>query len=116
MKKTIISIIGIAMMLLAITACRPNYVIVPIPGGGTPSGTPVADLGELKAVLAKGGEARLEDNMQVSAADLAALEAGTINGDGNKIIVTEISEDDYLRKPDQIKEIKMLENVIQKIN
>ena len=34
----------------------------------------------------------------------------------NKIIVTEISEDDYLRKPDQIKEIKMLENVIQKIN
>lgn len=89
MKKTIISIIGIAVMLLAITACRPNYVIVPIPGGGTPSGTPVADLGELKAVLAKGGEARLEDNMQVSAADLAALEAGTINGDGNKIIVTD---------------------------
>ena len=92
MKKTIISIIGIAVMLLAITACRPNYVIVPIPGGGTsstPSGTPVANLGELKAVLANGGEARLEDNMQVSAADLAALNAGTINGDGNKIIVTD---------------------------
>ena len=89
MKKTIISIIGIAVMLLAITACRPNYVIVPIPGGGTPSGTPVANLGELKAVLAKGGEARLEDNMQVPAADLAALTAGTINGDGNKIIVTD---------------------------
>ena len=34
MKKTIISIIGIALMLLAITACRPNYVIMPpIPGG-----------------------------------------------------------------------------------
>ena len=92
MKKTIISIIGIAVMLLAITACRPNYVIVPIPGGGTsstPSGTPVANLGELKAVLAKGDEARLEDHMQVSAADLADLEAGTINGDGNKIIVTD---------------------------
>lgn len=34
MKKTIFSIIGIALMLLAITACRPNYVIMPpIPGG-----------------------------------------------------------------------------------
>ena len=33
MKKTIISIIAIAFMLLAITACRPNYVFVPFPGG-----------------------------------------------------------------------------------
>ena len=58
MKKTIISIIGIALMLLAITACRPNYVIIPpIHGGNTstvPSGTPVGkddDLKELGKIL-----------------------------------------------------------------
>ena len=64
MKKTIISIIGIAVMLLAITACRPNYVIVPIPGGGTsstPSGTPVSDAGELKQALEKGEDVYLTD-------------------------------------------------------
>lgn len=87
MKKTIISIIGIAVMLLAITACRPNYVIVPIPGGGTsstPSGTPVADLGELKAVLANGGEARLTGTLKLSPEDLVNL-SGKINGNGNTI-------------------------------
>lgn len=93
MKKTIISIIGIAVMLLAITACRPNYVVVPPifdkPSGEVQTGTPVETIDELKEVLASGEEARLEDNMQVSAADLAALKAGTINGDGNKIIVTD---------------------------
>ena len=93
MKKNIISIIGIALMLLAITACRPNYVVVPPifdkPSGEVQTGTPVETLDELKNVLASGGEARLEDDMQMSAADLAALEAGTINGDGNKIIVTD---------------------------
>lgn len=93
MKKTIISIIGIALMLLAITACKPNYVVVPPifdkPSGEVQTGTPVETIDELKEVLASDGEARLEDNMQVSAADLAALKAGTINGDGNKIIVTD---------------------------
>ena len=87
MKKTIISIIGIAVMLLAITACRPNYVIVPIPGGGTsstPSGTPVADLGELKDVLADGGEARLTGTLELDPKDLVDLK-GKINGDGNTI-------------------------------
>lgn len=87
MKKTIISIIGIAVMLLAITACRPNYVIVPIPGGGTsstPSGTPVADFKELKDVLANGGEARLTGPMNLDSGALEGL-SGTINGDGNTI-------------------------------
>lgn len=84
MKKTIISIIGIAVMLLAITACRPNYVIVPIPGGGTPSGTPVANLGELKDVLADGGEARLTGTLKLNPTDLVNL-SGTINGAGNTI-------------------------------
>lgn len=87
MKKTIISIIGIAVMLLAITACRPNYVIVPIPGGGTsstPSGTPVADLVELKAVLANGGEARLTGTLELNPEDLVNL-SGKINGNGNTI-------------------------------
>ena len=93
MKKTIISIIGIALMLLAITACKPNYVVVPPifdkPSGEVQTGTPVETIDELKEVLASGGEARLEDDMQVSAADLEALKAGTINGDGYKIIVTD---------------------------
>ena len=87
MKKTIISIIGIAVMLLAITACRPNYVIVPIPGGGTsstPSGTPVADLDELQDVLADGGEARLTKDLDLEPNALEGL-SGTINGAGNTI-------------------------------
>lgn len=84
MKKTIISIIGIAVMLLAITACRPNYVIVPIPGGGTPSGTPVADLDELQNVLADGGEARLTGTLKLKPEDLVNL-SGTIIGAGNTI-------------------------------
>ena len=87
MKKTIISIIGIAVMLLAITACRPNYVIVPIPGGGTsstPSGTPVANLDELKVVLADGGEARLTKDLDLEPNALEGL-SGTINGAGNTI-------------------------------
>ena len=87
MKKTIISIIGIAVMLLAITACRPNYVIVPIPGGGTsstPSGTPVADLDELQKVLADGGEARLTGTLKLNPKDLVNL-SGKINGNDNTI-------------------------------
>lgn len=84
MKKTIISIIGIAVMLLAITACRPNYVIVPIPGGGTPSGTPVANLDELKDVLANGDEARLTGTLKLKPKDLVNL-SGKINGNGNTI-------------------------------
>lgn len=84
MKKTIISIIGIAVMLLAVTACRPNYVIVPIPGGGTPSGTPVADLDELQKVLADGGEARLTGTLKLNPKDLVNL-SGKINGNGNTI-------------------------------
>lgn len=87
MKKTIISIIGIAVMLLAITACRPNYVIVPIPGGGTsstPSGTPVANLDELKVVLANGDEARLTKDLDLEPNALEGL-SGTINGAGKTI-------------------------------
>lgn len=84
MKKTIISIIGIAVMLLAITACRPNYVIVPIPGGGTPSGTPVANLDELKDVLANGDEARLTKDLDLEPNALEGL-SGTINGAGKTI-------------------------------
>ena len=87
MKKTIISIIGIAVMLLAITACRPNYVIVPIPGGGTsstPSGIPVANLNELQDVLADGGEARLTKDLDLGPNALEGL-SGTINGAGNTI-------------------------------
>ena len=67
MKKTIISIIGIAVMLLAITACRPNYVIMPpIPGGNTstvPSGTPVGQDDDLQSALANGGAVYLEEDI-----------------------------------------------------
>lgn len=37
MKKTVISIIGIAIMLLAVTACRPSYIFVPFHPDNTPS-------------------------------------------------------------------------------
>lgn len=37
MKKTVISIIGIALMLLAVTACRPSYIFVPFHPDNTPS-------------------------------------------------------------------------------
>ena len=89
MKKTIISIIGIAVMLLAITACRPNYVIVPIPGGGTsstPSGTPVSDAGELKQALEKGEDVYLTDDV-VLPEGFQIPENSTIDGDDKTITV-----------------------------
>ena len=82
MKKTIISIIGIAVMLLAITACRPNYVIVPIPGGGTsstPSGTPVSDASELQQALEKGEDVYLTKDV-VLLDDFQIPENSTIDG------------------------------------
>ena len=39
MKKIIISIIGIALMLFAFTACQPRYIFVPIPGGDNGGGS-----------------------------------------------------------------------------
>ena len=89
MKKTIISIIGIAVMLLAITACRPNYVIVPIPGGGTsstPSGTPVSDAGELQEALAKGEDVYLTKDV-VLPEGFQIPENSTIDGDDKTITV-----------------------------
>ena len=89
MKKTIISIIGIAVMLLAITACRPNYVIVPIPGdkpsGEVQTGTPVETLEDLQKVLADGGEARLTEDLNLNPEDLKEL-SGTINGGNDTTI------------------------------
>lgn len=89
MKKTIISIIGIAVMLLAITACRPNYVIVPIPGGGTsstPSGTPVSDAKELQQALEKGEDVYLADDVVLSD-DFQIPENSKIDGNDKTITV-----------------------------
>ena len=89
MKKTIISIIGIAVMLLAITACRPNYVIVPIPGGGTsstPSGTPVGQDDDLQAALANGGAVYLEEDIKLPE-NFVMPENSTIDGNGNTLTV-----------------------------
>ena len=91
MKKTIISIIGIAVMLLAITACRPNYVIVPIPGGGTsstPSGTPVSDAGELQQALANGEDVYLTKTVNLPEG-FQIPENSTIDGNGNTMTVPE---------------------------
>ena len=92
MKKTFISIIGIMVMLLAITACRPNYVIVPLPdnnsSGTVPSGTPVANKEQLMDVLNTGEEARLLNDIELDANDLAGMTKGTINADGKKIKLT----------------------------
>ena len=89
MKKTIISIIGIAVMLLAITACRPNYVIVPIPGGGTsstPSGTPVSDASELQNALANGEDVYLEKDITLPE-DFVMPGNSIIDGNGNTLTV-----------------------------
>lgn len=91
MKKTIISIIGIAVMLLAITACRPNYVIVPIPGGGTsstPSGTPVSDAGELQQALANGEDVYLTKTVNLPEG-FQIPKNSTIDGNGNTMTVPE---------------------------
>ena len=91
MKKTIISIIGIAVMLLAITACRPNYVIVPIPGGGTsstPSGTPVGQDDDLQAALANGGAVYLEEDIKLPE-NFVMPENSTIDGNHKTITVPE---------------------------
>lgn len=69
MKKTIISIIGIALMLLAITACRPNYVIMlPIPGGNQTTKQPVevSTPDEMKDELQKGNPVKLAAPMAAS--------------------------------------------------
>ena len=90
MKKTIISIIGIALMLFAITACRPNYVIMPpIPGGNTstvPSGTPVGQDDDLQAALANGGAVYLEEDITLPE-DFEMPENSTIDGNHKTITV-----------------------------
>ena len=90
MKKTIISIIGIALMLLAITACRPNYVIIPpIHGGNTstvPSGTPVGKDDDLQAALANGGAVYLEEDITLPK-DFEMPENSTIDGNGKTLTV-----------------------------
>ena len=96
MKKTIISIIGIAVMLLAITACRPSYVVVPFPGGNTstvPSGTPVSTGDELLAALKDGGAVYLTQNIQLSADDFANIPANSvIDGGTDKKTITILEE------------------------
>ncbi len=92
MKKTIISIIGIALMLLAITACKPNYVIIPpIPGGNTstvPSGTPVGQGDDLQAALANGGAVYLEEDITLPE-NFVMPENSTIDGNHKTITVPE---------------------------
>lgn len=92
MKKTIISIIGIALMLLAITACKPNYVIIPpIHGGNTstvPSGTPVGQDDDLQAALANGGAVYLEEDITLPE-DFVMPENSTIDGNHKTITVHE---------------------------
>ena len=92
MKKTIISIIGIAVMLLAVTACRPNYVIMPpIPGGNTstvPSGTPVGQDDDLQAALANGGAVYLEEDITLPE-NFVMPENSTIDGNHKTITVPE---------------------------
>ena len=92
MKKTIISIIGIALMLLAITACRPNYVVVPPifdkPSGEVQTGTPVSNVEEALAALQNGEDIRLEAPMTFSADQIKNIPTGrTIYGNGQKIAV-----------------------------
>lgn len=94
MKKTIISIIGIALMLLAITACKPNYVIMPpIPGGNTstvPSGTPVSNADDAIAALGKGEAVYLTQNTEFTAEQIALIpEDSVIDGNGKTITLPE---------------------------
>ena len=107
MKKTIISIIGIAVMLLAITACRPNYVIVPIPGGGTsstPSGTPVSDAGELQEALAKGEDVYLTKDV-VLPEGFQIPENSTIDGDDKTYAVQAGRELRVMVKPEEVDDL-----------
>lgn len=62
MKKILITIISIAVLLLAFTACQPRYVIVPIPGGTTtPSGSEdneISTFAALKNALENGTDGK----------------------------------------------------------
>lgn len=51
MKKALITIISVAVLLFAFTACQPRYVIIPIPGGtNTPSGSENNELSTFAAL------------------------------------------------------------------
>ena len=91
MKKTLISIIGICLMLLAITACQPRYTFVPVPGGGSsaPTGTPVSDAGELTTALENGEDVYLTQDIELNADTLSNLKSGNINGNGKTITIPE---------------------------
>ena len=88
MKKTLISIVGICLILLAFSACQPRYVFIPFPDGGSssPSGTPVSNAEELTTALQNGDSVYLTQNINLNAADLIDL-TGNIDGNGNTITI-----------------------------
>ena len=51
MKKTVISIIGIAFMLFAFTACQPRYIYIPVPGFGNDNTPHVHEFGEWTTII-----------------------------------------------------------------
>ena len=91
MKKVIISIIGIAVMLLAITACQPRIVWVPGLGGNnngqtTKEPVEVSTPEDMKSELQKGNPVKLTVSMKAS--DFVGIpDNSEINGNGQKISV-----------------------------
>ena len=81
MKKIIISIIGIALMLFAFTACQPRYIFVPIPGedngGGSTTDSAstvfVSDGKDFKEAVEKDGDVIviLQDDITIDIAPWA---------------------------------------------
>ena len=81
MKKIIISIIGIALMLFAFTACQPRYIFVPIPGGDNGGGSTtdsastvfVSDGKDFKEAVEKDGDVIviLQDDITIDIAPWA---------------------------------------------
>lgn len=90
MKKTIISIIGIAVMLLAITACQPRIVWVPGLGGNnngqtTKEPVEVSTPDEMKDELQKGNPVKLAAPM--AASDFDGIPDNS-EIDGNKQVIS----------------------------
>ena len=81
MKNIIISIIGIALMLFAFTACQPRYIFVPIPGGDNGGGSTtdsastvfVSDGKDFKEAVEKDGDVIviLQDDITIDIAPWA---------------------------------------------
>ena len=81
MKKIIISIIGIALMLFAFTACQPRYIFVPILGGDNGGGSTtdsastvfVSDGKDFKEAVEKDGDVIviLQDDITIDIAPWA---------------------------------------------